>query len=480
MDRWDCSHLLINLEGRIRKPIQMDIDHKFNLHFLGAAGTVTGSKFLLDSGKRKILIDCGLFQGLKELREKNWEYPPVKASDIDAVLITHGHLDHTGYLPRLVSQGFKGRVYGTNPTLDIATIILNDSARIQEQEAKRANQEGYSRHKPAKPLYTLEDVENTLSHFKRVPPARWLPLFDDVRMRFSYNGHILGGTFIELVIHGKRFVFSGDIGRSKDLLLYPPLKPKKGDVIVIESTYGGRFHPEEKEAMPVMEALIKETIDRGGSLFIPSFSVERAQLLMYILWNLIKEKRIPRVPMIMDSPMGADVLRLFHYTRDWHRLGEDECLEMCKHFRVVSSFRETLELREDKNPKIVIAGSGMLTGGRMLNYLEVQASDPRNTLLFVGFQAEGTRGRELLDGAKGFKAYGRYVRVRMQIEILEGLSAHADHEELLDWLGELKEPPKRVFIVHGEKESAEALKKGIEEQYGWKPEIPELYEIVPC
>jgi metallo-beta-lactamase family protein len=451
---------------------------KINIHFLGAAGTVTGSKYLLEAGQIKILIDCGLFQGLKDLRLKNWEYPPVMASSIDAVLLTHGHLDHTGYLPLLVKQGFNGSIYGTNPSLDIATIILTDSAQIQEQEAERANREGYSKHHPAKPLYDLLDVEKTIPHFKRIPPARWLPLFEGIKVRFSYNGHILGGTFIEVDLNGKRFVFSGDIGRTNDLLLYPPLKPKKADILLIESTYGGRFHPDEAEAVPKIEKLIKDTVSRGGSLFIPSFSVERAQLLMLILWRLIKENKIPKIPMILDSPMGADVLKLFYLTRDWHRLKEDECYEMCSYFKVVNRFSETLEIRKDNRPKIVIAGSGMLTGGRMLNYLETQSENPKNTLLFVGYQAEGTRGRKLLEGDKEFKVFGKWIPFNMQMEVVEGLSAHADHAELLAWLSELKTIPKKIFIIHGEKEAAEALKEGVKKTYGWESDIPNLYDIV--
>lgn len=453
------------------------MSNNINIHFLGAAGTVTGSKYLVDTRDKKILIDCGLFQGLKELRLKNWEYPPVEVSEIDMVLLTHGHLDHTGYLPRLVKQGFKGVIYGTNPTLDIAEIILNDSGKIQEQEAERANKEGYSKHNPAKPLYDLKDVEKTIPHFKGIPQAQWIPLFDGIRARFQYNGHILGATYIELDVHGKCFVFSGDIGRTNDLLLYPPLKPKKADVLFIESTYGGRFHPDEAEALPQIEKLVNDTINRGGSLFIPSFSVERAQLMMLIFWKLLKEKKIPKVQMIMDSPMGASVLELFHRTRDWHRLDESECDEMCSNFTIVSSYRETMELRSDNTPKIVIAGSGMLTGGRMLNYLETQAQNPNNTLLFVGYQAEGTRGRKLLEGDKELKVYGKWVPFDMEVAEIEGLSAHADHKELIKWMGKIKNAPKRIFIVHGEKESAEALQKDIKKTYDWDAEIPQLYSI---
>lgn len=452
-------------------------DSNIKIHFLGAAGTVTGSKYLVDTGNKKILVDCGLFQGLKELRLLNWNYPPVDIPSIDVVLLTHGHMDHTGYLPLLVKLGFSKTIYGTYPTLDIAKIILADSAKIQEQDAKRANQEGYSKHRPAKPLYDLKDVEKTLPHFKGVPPAHWIPLFEGIKVRFQYNGHILGAIFIELDIRGKRFVFSGDIGRKNDLLLYPPLKPKKADVLFMESTYGGRLHPEEIETLPKIEKLVKDTIARGGMLFIPSFAVERAQLVMLILWRLLKENKIPKVPMIMDSPMGANMLELFHTTRDWHRLEPHEYTEMCSHFDIVSSYRETMKLRDDKKPKIVIAGSGMLTGGRMLSYLETEASNPMNTLLFVGYQAEGTRGRKLLNGEKEFKSYGKWLPLNMQVEEIEGLSAHADQTELLDWLSDIKDSPKKIFIIHGEKEGAEALKKGIKETYGWDCQIPQLYDI---
>ncbi len=450
---------------------------KIRIHFLGAAGTVTGSKYLIDTGEKKILVDCGLFQGLKELRLKNWEYPPVNVEDIDIVLLTHGHMDHTGYLPRLINQGFKGPILGTNPTLEIAKIILYDSAKIQEQEAERANKEGYSKHSPAEPLYTIADVDKTIPHFKTIPQAQWIPLFQGIKVRFQYNGHILGATFIELDINGKRFVFSGDIGRVNDFLLYTPLKPKKADVLFIESTYGGRFHQEEEDALPEIEKLVYETISRGGSLFVPSFSVERAQLMMFIFWKLVKENKIPKVQMIMDSPMGADVLELFQRTKDWHKLDYDECKEMCSHFTIVSSYQETMELRQDKKPKIVIAGSGMLTGGRMLNYLETQAQYAENTLLFVGYQAEGTRGRKLLEGAKELKVYGKYVPFDMQVAEVEGLSAHADHAELIGWMNKLKKQPQRIFIIHGEKEGAEALQIGIKEKYGWESEIPQLYSI---
>lgn len=450
---------------------------KIKIHFLGAAKTVTGSKFLIETPDWNILIDCGLFQGEKKLRQLNWESLNLPAHKINYVLLTHGHLDHTGFLPRLVKDGFRGTIYGTHPTLDVAKIILLDTAKIQEKEAERANQEGYSKHNPAKPLYRIKDVEFAQGFFKGIPPGQWIVLAPNIKCRFQYVGHILGATFVELEIHGKRFVFSGDVGRKNDLILYSPLQPKKADFLFLESTYGGKFHPDEKDTLPNIAQTIKQTLKRKGSLFIPSFSVERAQLLMFILWKLRKEKSIPKVPMIVDSPMGLSVLELFYRTRDWHKLDEQEFLEMCREFEIVSHFKETLEWRDDGQPKIVIAGSGMLTGGRILNYLETQAQNPKNSLLFVGYQAEGTRGRKLLEGEKELKIYGKTIAVNMEITEIEGLSAHADENELIFWLERLKTKPQRVFLIHGEEDASEALQKRLLKDYGWKAEIPELFRI---
>lgn len=448
------------------------------LTFLGAAGTVTGSKYLLEYQDKKILVDCGLFQGLKELRLLNWLPPEFDPATIDAVLLTHGHLDHTGYLPRLVNLGFKGNIYAPAPTLKIAEIILIDSAKIQEEEAARANRDGYSKHKPALPFYDLKDVERTRKLFRPVQEGEWLTLEDVFKVIFQYNGHILGSTFIQVEAAGKTLVFSGDIGREKDLLLYPPKKPAQADVVLIESTYGGKIHPTEEDFLPEFEQILNETINRGGSIFIPCFAVERTQLLMLILWRLVKAKKIPDVPMIMDSPMGSSVLTLLHQSQDWHKLKEEECYAMTAHFRVVSSYKETMQLRIDKSPKIVIAGSGMLTGGRMLNYLEIHAPNKNDTLLFVGYQAEGTRGRKLLDGDKEIKIYGKTLPFRMQIIKIEGLSAHGDQNDLLAWLSELKQKPSHIYIVHGEMEQAEAFKQKLKEVKQWNAEIPQLNQSV--
>jgi metallo-beta-lactamase family protein len=299
----------------------------------------------------------------------------------------------------------------------------------------------------------------------------------EVKARFQYNGHIIGSTFIELDIHHKRFVFSGDVGRLNDLLLFKPLRPKKADFLFLESTYGARFHPEEKDTIPAISSIINETVVRGGSLFIPSFSVGRSQLLMYILWQLVKEKKIPEIPMIIDSPMGLSVLELLYRSRDWHKLDENEFIEMCRNFKIVDNFKDTLDWREDERSKIVIAGSGMMTGGRILNYLETNSADPRNTLLFVGYQAEETRGRKILEGAREVKVYGKTLPFRMQVEEIEGLSAHADQRELLNWVKDIKNQPENVFLIHGEMESSVALQTALLEKYQWESEIPDLFSI---
>ncbi len=447
--------------------------NKMKITFLGASGTVTGSKYLLEFQGTKILIDCGMFQGLKELTSLNWEKPEFEPSSIHAVFLTHGHLDHTGYLPRLVKLGFKGKIYATALTLKIAEFILKDSAKIQEEEAERANREGYSRHKPALPFYDLKDVEKTLPLFHPVQEGQWQTI-EGLKVIFDANGHILGSTFIQMEAEGKTFVFSGDVGRKEDLLLYPPKKPDKADVLLIESTYGGSIHPPEEAVIPEIEQVINETIGRAGSLFIPSFAVERTQLLMLIIWRLLKAQKIPKVPMIMDSPMGANILELFNLSQKFHKLKTEEYNEMCSHFRIVKSNDECMKLRMDNTPKIVIAGSGMVTGGRMLNYLEVRAGNERDTLLFVGYQAEGTEGRKLVDGEKEIKLYGRMIPFRMQVKQIDGLSAHADQNDLLYWLSDLKKKPQHIFIIHGETNQAEAFQQKLLEVKHWESIIPQL------
>lgn len=447
------------------------------IHFLGAAGTVTGSKFYIETPQKNILIDCGMFQGVKELRELNWKDFPVDATAIDMILLTHGHLDHTGYLPRLVKQGFNGDIIATAPTLAITEIILKDSAKIHEEEAERANEEGYSKHHPALPFYTKKDVEKTVQYFKSQDKDNWVSLTRDIQFRFRYNGHIIGATFIELDLYGKILVFSGDIGRAKDVLLYPPQKPDWADFLFIESTYGNKLHPTENVEKKLI-ALIKETLYNKGTLIIPSFAVERLQTLMYILWKLYQKNKIPNLPVYVDSPMGSNVLSVFESFSDWHKIPKNEYYAICDYINIVTSYKETWEVIDKPHPKIVIAGSGMVTGGRVLTYLK-QCIDTINTsIILVGYQAEGTRGRQLQEGAHEIKLFGKYYPVKAKIHLIESLSAHADQQELLDWMGAIKNIPENVFLVHGEATAADALRVKIQDTYSWKVEIPKLHEIV--
>lgn len=450
-----------------------------SIQFLGASsGIVTGSKYLVSAPGMNILVDCGLFQGDKRSRALNWEAPPVNVPDIDLVLLTHGHLDHTGFLPRLVNLGFKGRILATGPTLNVTEIILKDTAKIQEEDAERANRGGYSSHKPAQPLYDLKDVERTLKLFDEVTEGEWTTLAPTIKVRFQSVGHIIGATFIELDISGERIVFSGDIGRQEDILLYTPKRPERADVLLIESTYGDRVHGSQADTVLQLAEVINETFSRGGSLFIPSFAVERTQLLMFVIWRLLGEKRIPDIPVVIDSPMGVSVLDLFHHSRTWHKLDPEECTRMCAHFHRTMRFQETLRFRKDNEPKIVIAGSGMVTGGRILNYLEYRAGNTNDTLLFVGYQAQGTKGRALLEGATTLRVYGKVVPFKMQVRRIDGLSAHGDQRDLLWWLELVKDPPRKVFIVHGEKDAALAFQKLLLEQRGWVAELPALNQQV--
>ncbi|MEH6763390.1 MAG: MBL fold metallo-hydrolase [Aequorivita antarctica] len=449
---------------------------KLKIHFLGAAGTVTGSKFLIETTEKNILIDCGMFQGLKELREKNWEYLPIDVSEIDVVLLTHGHLDHTGYLPRLVKQGFRGKIIGTAPTLAITKIILLDSAKIHEEEAEKANEEGYSKHKPAEPFYSVEEAEVTLGFFQAEERDQWIELSENIKYRFRYNGHIIGATFIELEIFGKALVFSGDIGREQDLLLFPPEKPERADYLFMESTYGNKLHPQESVSDKLVE-LINKTIYNRGNLIIPSFAVERLQTLMFLLWKLYNEKRIPNIPIFIDSPMGNNVLSVFESFPDWHKLPMKDFNAMNNRMNIITSYKETWETIDNPQPKVVIAGSGMVTGGRVLTYLKQMIDKTNTTVLLVGYQAEGTRGRQMLEGAHELKFFGKYYPVKAEIHHIESLSAHADQQGLLDWTSNIKNIPEETFLIHGEPTAQDAFRVKLRDTYGWNVTIPKLYDI---
>jgi metallo-beta-lactamase family protein len=439
--------------------------------FIGAAGTVTGSKTLVESNGVRILIDCGLFQGIKPLRELNWQPLPVLASTIDFVLLTHGHLDHCGWLPRLVDQGFKGKIYCSGPTKEIAELILLDSGKIQEEEAERANKEKYSKHEVAEPLYNVEQAKKVFSHFRVVNIDEAVPLDAEISAVFVNAGHIIGACSIELTLENKILVFSGDIGRDNDVLMYPPKKPKKADYVFLESTYGDRLHPDSDPKLE-LEMYINNAFKMGGTVFIPSFAVERAQMIMYLLWQLREEEKIPDVPYIMDSPMGVSAFDIFFENRKWHKLSLEDCIAINKMFTMITDYEETIDTIYNKAPKVVIAASGMVTGGRILSYLERYISLPETTLIIVGYQAEGTRGRKLLEGAKEVKIYGKHYPVEAKVIEIEGLSAHADQKGLLNWLSELENKPKKVFLVHGENQPADELRIKINEHYGFDCSVP--------
>ncbi len=451
--------------------------NNIKITFLGASGTVTGSKYYLETPEKNIMVDCGMFQGLKELRETNWNPLPIDAAKIDFVLLTHGHLDHTGYLPRLLKEGFKGEIIGTAPTLAITSIILKDSAKIHEEDAERANKEGFTKHHPALPFYSLKEADAAIGLFKSIEKEVWIPLSENIKFRFRYNGHIIGATFIELELFGKLFVFSGDIGRREDLLLSPPEKPKWADYLFLESTYGNKLHPKE-DVEDILVDLINETVHNRGNLVIPSFAVERMQTLMYLLWQLYKKNRIPKIPMFIDSPMGNNVLSVFENYANWHKLSLSECRAMCNHFEIITSYADTWKTIDDKRPKVVIAGSGMVTGGRVLTYLQQFLDRLETTVLLVGYQAEGTRGRQLLEGAHELKIFGKYYPVKAKIAYLESLSAHADQNGLLSWLSEIKNVPEKVFLIHGEPLVLDAFRVKLKDTMGWEVHIPKLYETV--
>lgn len=447
-----------------------------NIKFLGASGTVTGSKFLITTSEKNILIDCGMFQGLKELRQLNWEDLAVNVEEIDVVLLTHGHLDHVGYLPRLLKQGFRGKIIGTAPTLAIADVILFDSAKIQEEEAEKANKEKYTKHNPALPFYTLKDVEKTIQLFEVEIDNKWIKLSEHISYRFQFNGHIIGATFIELDINGKRFVFSGDIGRRNDYLLEDPKKPEWADFLFIESTYGNKLHPKE-DVETILSELIMDTINKNGNLIIPSFAVERLQTLMYILWKLYKKNKIPNIPIFVDSPMGNNVLEIFNRFPKWHKLSIQDYNAMCDHMDIIQSYKDTWKTIDNKRAKIIIAGSGMVTGGRVLTYLQQFIDISSTTVLLVGFQAEGTRGRQLLEGAHEIRFFGKYYPVKAKIKSLESLSAHADQEDLLNWMEAIKNIPEKVFLIHGEPNVLDAFKVKIKSTFNWNVSIPKLNDV---
>lgn len=442
-----------------------------SIEFLGAASTVTGSKHLLKTPDKNILIDCGLFQGIKSLRLKNWEPLPVSVDEIDMVILTHAHLDHCGYLPLLVKSGFKRDILMTAPTRDLVEIILRDSAKIQEEDAARANKYGYTKHKPALPLYTLADVEKSLALFKTYSDKEWIIVSPHIRFRYLKNGHILGSCFIEMECFGKTLVFSGDIGREKSELLSPPSIIERADFVIMESTYGNRLHNNEN-GLEELSDVINSTIRHKGALLIPSFAVGRAQELMHMILKLKQTFHIPDIPVFMDSPMGADATEILNKYPHWHNLTEEDSKALQDNITIIKDWHDTEKVIKKKGSKIVIAASGMLSGGRVLEYLKHYIENKRNTILLVGFQAEGTRGRALKEGVHEIKMHGKYYKVNARVSEISSLSAHADQKEMIDWLKQYKQKPSKIFLVHGEPMVQQAFRIKIVDELGINTFIP--------
>ncbi|REC63730.1 MBL fold metallo-hydrolase [Chryseobacterium pennae] len=429
---------------------------------LGGAGTVTGSKHLLKTSELTILIDCGLFQGIKSLREQNWEALNIDLAEIDLVILTHAHLDHCGYIPLLVKNGFKGKIYMTAPTRELTKLILLDSAKLQEEDAEKANYHHYTKHNPAKPLYTINDAEKSFKQFFTVKENTSIQLSNHIQCRFKPCGHIIGACSVEIVCFDKAIIFSGDIGRSHSAILAPPDFFTKADFLVMESTYGDRLH-DNTNLYDSLEHWINLTVKNHGNVIIPSFAVGRAQEIIYILSQLKEQNRIPRnLPIIMDSPMAASATDIMVKYAEYTTVDEEKWLEIIEHININREYANTAEIIHDKQSKIIIAGSGMLTGGRVLEYLKHDVGNSRNTVLIVGFQAEGTRGRALLNESHELKIHGIYYPVKANIVELTGLSAHADQSELIEWIKKYKNPPRQIMLVHGEPSALEALRVKIQ------------------
>ncbi|HEY5544081.1 MAG TPA: MBL fold metallo-hydrolase [Candidatus Binatia bacterium] len=462
-------------------------DEAASLQFLGAAGGVTGSKYLFSRGDDQVLIDCGLFQGLKELRQRNWAPLPINLSRLRAVVLTHAHIDHSGYLPRIVSKGYKGPVFATPGTCDLLGVMLPDAAYLQEEEARYANRKGFSRHAPALPLYTIEDAEQALKLLRPTRVDESVEVARDIFLDFGRVGHILGAGSARLSfeVNGQKrtLVDSGDLGRYDRPILKDPEPAGSADWLLIESTYGNRSHAKDSEIE--LRDLIKDTVAQRGCLIIPAFAIGRTQELIYTIRQMEDAGEIPPVPVHVDSPMGIEATEIYCRHIDEHDFdmrqlrNQESCPINSRHMVVDKTPEQSKAINSLKGPLIIISASGMATGGRVLHHLKHRLPNPDTTVLFAGYQAEGTRGRLLQDGAKDVKMLGEAIPVRAKIKVLDGFSAHADQAEILRWLRTFKKAPKMTYIVHGEPPAAQALAAVIREQLKWKVEIARHQQVVP-
>jgi metallo-beta-lactamase family protein len=450
--------------------------------FLGAVGVVTGSKYLVDAGGKRLLVDCGLFQGPKELRQKNWDKLPIDPASIDWIVLTHAHIDHTGYLPRIVRDGFRGPIYANSATHDLCQLLLTDSAHLQEEDAQFATKKGYSSHKPALPLYTVQDAQQALKLFREIPRKDPFVISPQFTVKPSDAGHILGSSSLQISIteNGKSavVVFSGDVGRYDQTILNDPEPIAKADYILCESTYGDRDHP-TASPLDAMAEIVNRVATRGGAIVIPSFAVGRTQSLMYILRQLEDQHRIPKLPTFVDSPMASNVTDLYVRHREDHRLsflqeeqtGDRDPLDVHE-VQMTRSVEESKKINDIKTPCIIMSASGMCTGGRILHHLAHRLPDPRNAVIFAGYQAEGTLGRYLLGGGKAARIHGEVIPVRAEIQEVSQFSAHADRTELVRWLSGFTASPKQLFLTHGEPPAAQSFSGTVQQKLGWGVAIP--------
>lgn len=445
------------------------------LKFLGGAGTVTGSKHLLEMAGRRVLVDCGLFQGLKRLRDLNWARFPIDPRSIDAVVLTHAHLDHSGYLPKLVRDGFRGRIFSTDATRDVAERILKDSGHLQEKDAEYANRKGFSKHKPALPLYGIHDAERTMEFFSPIKVHASTSLPGGANLTLRRAGHILGAATAEIDWEGRRVVFSGDLGRYDDPVMVDPEPVPDADYLVVESTYGDRKHDHGDPTESLGQA-IERTVRRGGTVIIPAFAVGRAQSLLYHIWKLKQAGRLKLVPVYLDSPMAIDASDILCAHPDGHRMPAEVCRAICGVATYVRDVEASKALTANPLAKVIISASGMATGGRVLHHIKAFGPDSKNTILFSGFQAAGTRGRAMVEGAAEVKIHGEWITIRAEVADLSMLSAHADADEIIRWLSGFRRPPKQTFIVHGEASASDALQTRITGQMAWKSFVPQQGE----
>lgn len=442
------------------------------LSFHGAAGTVTGSKYLVEHQGQRLLVDCGLFQGYKQLRLLNWEPLPFSAADIDAVVLTHSHLDHAGALPLLVKQGFRGRILATPSTIELCGLLLPDSGRIQEEDAAYANRHHTSKHATALPLYTEDDARRAMEQLHRLPFDQCVDVVPDVTVTLRPAGHILGAASAELTAGQTTVLFSGDVGRPDDPVMRAPAPAPKADYIVVESTYGDRLHEPVPNAQAVLGEAIARTAHRGGMVVIPAFAVGRAQLLLHLIHKLKQQGAIPDLPVFLDSPMAIDATEIYHRHHAEHKLSLEDCLGMYKAARMIRTPEESRALAGLALPAVIISASGMATGGRVLHHLALHAGHHRNLILLTGYQTPGTRGARLAAGEKTLRMLGQEVSIRAQVEQLQSASAHADAEQLLAWLQQVQPAPARVFVTHGDMGASDALRQRIEHGLRWRAQVP--------